>query len=157
MSNSRKGSYNRADRETRFKQEMQRRQEEKRRQAKRETKIWNGIAPCPGVKEASYAGQLNDYGQFPGKLKDQNYHFEKDGELLIPQELRYDGVPPRLDEDGRMEEKTTRINETDNDVARDHRERFRRAEVAGKRISRDFLENAQKETKIRYDLSLIHI
>ena len=151
MSNSRKGSYNRADRETRFKQEMQRRQEEKRRQAKRETKIWNGIAPCPGVKEASYAGPLNDYGQFPGKLKDQNYHFEKDGELLIPQELRYDGVPPRLDEDGRMEEKTTRINETDNDVARDHRERFRRAEVAGKRISRDFLENAQKETQIRYD------
>ena len=34
----------------------------------------------------SYAGPLNDYGQFPGKPKDQNQYFGKNGELLIPRE-----------------------------------------------------------------------
>ena len=150
LSNSKKGSYNRTDRETRFRQDVRKREEERKRQAKRETKIWNGITPCPGIKEASYAGPMNDYGQFPGKPKDQNHYFEKNGELLIPTELRYDGVPPKLDEDGRLTAKTTRINETDNTVANDHRDRFLRAKIVGDCISKDFLEDAQEAAKVRY-------
>ena len=149
LSSGKRGSYNRTDRETRFKQDVQREEEQKKRQARRENKTRNGIEPRPGVKEASYAGPLNDHDQFHGKTKDQNYFFGIYGDLLVPDELRIDGIPPKLDEDGRLTAKTSRINEPNNAIAIAHRDRFYRAKVIGQCIGKEFLDDAQKSATTR--------
>ena len=53
--------------------------------------------------------------------KDQNYYFEEYGKLLVPDGLRIGSIPPKLDEDGRLTAKTTRINEPNNATAIAHR------------------------------------
>ena len=144
LSGGKKGSFNKSDKENKFRRSLSREEDEKKRYARRKNKVRNGYEPTLGDKEASYAGPLNNHDQFDGKIKDNNHYYGRYGKELVPNEIRKEGVTPMVDVDGRLTGKTTRINDPKNPTAMAHRDRFHRGKVVGQVIGWEFLDDVQK-------------